>query len=297
MKNILYILLSIILLSSCEGFFEREIKPEIIERENFLVLGAIFRNETPDAKIHLSVSSKLLESQTDKQDMSDAVVSLSSAAEFSQPFIYRFTNRYWYNFHTNAPLTFETGVTYTISAKKEGYPSITANCTMPSHVPIRSIDFRENAGVDNEGGKVSAIDITVQDPAGEKNYYKAHAQLQTVVNGSTTSRAYWIRDQDVEFSRSVQSNAVIISDVRFDGEEKKLTFYIDRLSESSFNDNHFLELEWSSITQDQYLFDKRLYINKENNDNPFVSPTPLHSNVKNGQGIFAIENTKAYRVK
>lgn len=194
-----------------------------------------------------------------------------------------FVNRYFldaYNFDL-ADLEVEEGATYTLRGSYPGFPDASASQKIPFTVLPDSVIYIENAGLDQFGDPVSAVDIYWQDPPDENNFYMARLLYDTIL--TITTRGLWIESIDPSASR--YEEGITISDNTFNGESKRLrvTFY-----RNDFSASEPKFLEWSCITEDTYEYGRSLIRYWDSVDNPFVTPAQLYTNVDGGVGIFSL---------
>jgi len=194
-----------------------------------------------------------------------------------------------YNFELT-DLALKEGSVYTLRGAHPGFPEVMASQKIPNTVLPDSAIFIENAGLDQFGDPVSAVDIYWQDPPGERNFYMVKLLRDTTQANSSWGE--WIESIDPATSR--YEEAVTISDNTFDGESKRLriTFY-----RSGFGPIGARFLEWSCITEDTYRYGRSLERYWDSVDNPFVTPAQLYTNVNGGVGIFSLYKKNFVKVK
>jgi len=185
-----------------------------------------------------------------------------------------------YNFALD-DLNLKEGATYTLRGSYPGFPGAVATQKIPFTILPDSVIYTENAGLDQFGDPVSALDIFWKDPPNEKNFYKARLLRDTTPSQFT--RGEWL--ESIDPAASKYEEGITISDNTFDGESKRLrvTFY----RQWSGSNNKFF-LEWSCINEDTYQYGKSLLRYWDSVDNPFVTPAQLFTNVNGGVGIFSM---------
>lgn len=288
MKHIqVYLTLSVIalFLSSCEDFFDKRIDSDLEKEDDFLVVGATFDNETDLARMFLSYSTGIYEEFPDKYDVEGAKVSIIKPDGSTEEFSYYGEARSRHNFQTNDKLLLEPGGSYTLTASLEGYKDVSATSIMPIPVEIKSVQVRENGGVDEDGDDVFAIDIRFQDPPGKKDFYRIDLYRVKEHQPEDNLQPIYYTSLDPELRRSVFYQSRLFSDATFNGEEKEVVIL---LSSESYNKGDIYEIQLMHTTEDQFIFDQQLERKDEFDDNPFSSPIPLYTNVNNGAGLFGL---------
>lgn len=284
MKYILAIL-AVVILSSCEDFFETTLELETPEFESQLVLSAVLNSNETDRRILLTETVSLNDDARDGY-INDATIQLQypdgdtflfENIDFSDPFIS-------YNYWADCP-EFDQEGTYTMTASDNKGRVATGKVELPPSVLVISATYVADGGKDEFGDDVSAIDILIDDPAGEENFYK----LGLWGNNPNSQGTISIESNDPSTSESRNYLNLIVSDTQFDGQQYRLRILFNQ-NEGS-NNSSFL-LQFSSISKDQYRFDKILESASENAENPFTTPVQLHTNIDGGIGLFAIERVQ-----
>lgn len=184
---------------------------------------------------------------------------------------------------SSAPL--QAGNTYKITAEAEGYPAISATQKFPVAPTIGDLIYKPMSRVDIEGYLSDAFEFQIQDAPEEDNYY-----AMTVYECSTNYYSSYCNDNwTSSFTPGAVrglGGAILLNDNLFDGESYK----VELLSEAVDIAHRDLKVVVSAISRDGYFFSKSVEAYWIAEDNPFVEPVIIPTNVENGQGIFAIEN-------
>ncbi len=284
-RNLTVLVLAMILLSSlssCEDFFETTLELDPPEFKSQLVLSAVLNSNETLREVALTHTVGL-NSDPLKAYVEDADIELTypDGTAYIFDHLGASTQVISYNYILGCPEFTQEG-TYKIKATSRGR-EVSAEVELPKKAIIQSVKYEEDGGVGEFGDDYAAIDIIIEDESGAANYYKIG------LFGVTPQRESSIRlisaDPSIQESRNYLN--VIVSDAQFDGEDYRLRVlfrtYEDEQAES-------FKLIFSSISKDQYRFDRLLVSHSENEDNPFTSPVQLHTNIDGGLGIFAIEN-------
>lgn len=209
----------------------------------------------------------------------------------------------------------QAGETYSLQVSAPGFETIRATDTVPALVPTT---LRPGAR-----GEFS-IELEIQDPPGEANYYQI--SLYQVFTGRGATRVEGrmsTRDPSImadnRFDESFEEAtfegpAPYFRDTLFDGEthEIELTYtgdWIERvgtiireeeeLEEEQDDLEHpgftaFLQVLYISEAYYKYLETARLH--DDTRDNPFAEPLSVYGNVENGYGIFAGYSSRTFEL-
>ena len=209
----------------------------------------------------------------------------------------------------------QAGETYSLQVSAPGFETVRATDTVPAPVPTSV-----RAG---ERGEFS-IELEIQDPPGEANYYQI--SLYQVFTGRGATRLEGVlstRDPSIMGDNSVdespfeegtfEGEAPYFRDTLFDGRthEIELTYTgawveggrilqeeeemveeegEDDLEHAGFT--AYLQVLYISETYYEYLTTARLH--DETRENPFAEPLNVYGNVENGYGIFAGYSSRTF---
>lgn len=289
-NKIFLVLFSSLLLVSCsDDFFNKVIEDDIAEDDKYLALGAFFVDGQDQARCLLTESTGILEGTQSQTDFSDGSVILIYPDGSERPFSY-YAPMGRHNFQSDQQISWEENKEYTIKASYKDLPSIEATATLNPLVKIDSIKYEKEARQQVDQDPESAVTIYFKDPEGVSNYYMA--TLVYVPNGIQSESRYYAESLEPE-SYSVYNGNVLINANTIDGDQYSIKLYFNDHARGQEKE---IFLKWSSISEDHYLFAKSLDAIHEGDDNPFASPIPLYTNVKNGQGLFSIYHEEKYKV-
>ena len=195
--------------------------------------------------------------------------------------------------------------TYTIRASAPTFTTVEATQSIPSLVKIKSVAFNKQGAVradplDIFEGKprnktVDEYVIEFDDAVNVENYYSAYAIIQSVVNGQVRRLELNSLDDIAE------SN--MLKDKTFQNRTFKWRLWggsFGRGSGPNGNNNGIytgdkITFYLRSLTADEFLFRRSLDLYKQA-DNFFSEPVILHSNMKNGYGIFSITSLSSMTI-
>lgn len=282
----LLIFVALTIFSSCEDFFETTIELELPEFEEQVVISAIFDNV--DKKGLLLTKTVGINEDKEDSKVGQATIKLFSSSGDE----YLFEENEFVTIYSSDPnylldesVTFVPGESYNIEVTtKEGVVA-TAVSQMPQTPQLISAKYRATGGTSIDGDKLDAIDVIFKDEPDVENFYKIKLSYK---EGGLNS--IYLESNDPVAEESADFISLILSDSQFDGEEYRIQILFRTFSSNEFEVED-LVLEFKAITEEQYKFDKILNNFIENDDNPFNSATQLYTNVENGIGLFAIENS------
>ena len=251
--------------------------------ESQLVLSAVFNSNEINRRVLLTETVGLNENNLRDKVVENAEISLTTPDG----------NQYNFNLIDGAPVDgyshilytskFNQKGTYLISASTNDGRIVNSSTTLLSEPKVVSAEYVENGGQDEFGNQQEAIDIIIDDDVETENFYKI--TVGRIFQNGAIGQDY-ITSLDPSTSQSSIFNALISSDVQYNGEQYRIRILMDNFLQD--NTLSFM-VSLSNISKDQFRFDKILSSAQENEDNPFTSPVQLHTNMEGGLGIFAIE--------
>jgi len=205
-----------------------------------------------------------------------------------------------------SPGFFQAGRTYTLQISHPDFDTVNATQTMPQVPAVDSVTFDREGGLNAFGEELSAIDVYLQDPAGEINFYEIfivgeYEYVDSVFDDSGNLEyvdtllyeSYFTPegsdDPNVQFG---MNNTVLISDQFFNGKPYKLNARIYR-----FQRPPGYAVYVRNLTEDYYLYSISALRKYNTEGIPFVEPVFVHGNLDNGIGIFGLHNEVVVRVK
>jgi hypothetical protein len=279
MKKLVYILLVLL----CQACVRDAKDIELPKAENKLVLNSFISPEDSFIVVKLGLNAPIFGSNVQgTPDWSEATVKLSEQGGASADLNYNFAEEAFIIHQAVFPI--KPGKTYTVEATYKQF-KVSASCTVPLQLielsNAKIVQLRDPL-TSSSGGPIYRISYSFNDIPGQKNYYRIITQ-SWATGGFRQSPEYW------EICNS------LFTDENKDG--------------SSFSGT-CEDFSWSSSGMDtntnaRYIFvmncDKDYYefISRRLNyfgEDPFSEPFQMHSNVKNGLGIFASYRNKIVKV-
>ena len=268
-----------------------------------LVLNSVFEAGGP-MQVHLSASRHILDKEPPPA-VEGAQVQVYAHDTLLATLADSLEGRYM-----AADMQVKRGVTYTVTATKNGYESISATVTVPvdtAHITEVKMDTVE---VNEFGYKTlqPRLQIMVDDPPGQEDFYMIavfkegyyyeydYSVDPPVLIDSTEyyeQMDIYTRDPGVEEYMDY-GQELLFKDDLFDGQQYTfnilLTVYIDEYSDLP-EGNFTYRAAVAKISRGYYLYKASYEYQVWNTGNPFAQPVQVYTNVSNGYGILGGKNT------
>ncbi len=294
MKYILPILSLLFFCMACgDNPFETTLNVDPPPHEDRLVLHGFAKSTDSLIAFSVGQSFNILGQSNDGGDggyIDDAIVEIYEDGNLKyelEP-----TGSYPTNYKLELDAPFGTpGKTYEVKLKHSMLSEASATQVMPTPPTLISATFEENGGFAGEDGeRANAIDLVIDDPAGEDNYYEA---IVWYIQDPASS--YYYND----YAESIDANSspgmhdyVLIDGTGFDGEQ----YNIQLEMYEEYTDSLFVTVH--AITEDWYLYSKSMKAFREGDEfNLFTEPVTVHSNMENGLGVFALGSKATIKVE
>jgi hypothetical protein len=314
-------LLAVVSLTSCESTLFIELE----ESEKLIVLNGAISNDSL-LTVQVSRTRHILDNAP-LVPLENATVMLYREGSLVTQMVH--TERGYYSAADYRP---ENGVTYTIEAENSGYRGVSATTTVPGAVDIVSVDTATVTIQESQPGYWSpdmswfTFDLTLNDPAGERNYYL----VETWINTSTRQwrdttviivDSIWYGNQWNYFPKdsvypvfdviryggqrpfhcndiimeAYTSAGALFSDQLIDGKTYSFRGQIDEYSIRSA-DSAVVELRLHSISEPYYKYLKTRQKHFETKNNYLAVPVIVYSNVESGTGFFGGYSTDVHTI-
>jgi len=305
MQNIKYFsyIISAFLLISCgEDFFDSVTEIEIPEHEPQLVLRAEFNATYLEFSnlVELRHTLGILDS-TEFEEINDAKIELYEDGLLKSTFENHYAS--WYRGEID---NLEAGKTYTLKASSPTFGSVEASQEVPSKVQVIAATYEADGAVDRYGDRGDEVTIQFQDFAEEQNYYKIEILATYAFEGPDTS--FVVDNFLVNYLSPVDPllddlNQLYLTDVSFDGEIYTTRVSLNLMEAGSIEYAGAKNLAaekitalLTSISKDEYLFEKTLSAYQDNEGNPFAEPVVVHENIDGGSGIFTLSVSDGFLI-
>jgi len=264
-----------------------------------------------DSTYILLTTSKVLYSTTNEGEMSqnsnyytrlsDGIVELSADGNTWKRAVYDESRQQY--LITQAELPIEEGHTYYIRASHDGYPDVSACCTVPF---VRNVNFRFDTVTvqsDVHWGEVwdeehQDLYVEWKDYPGEENYYMlvnhyimAHYYYMAGgVDSVSYSWYWWTRWLEDENEKSL----LVFSDEGQDGQvfRRLLEAFYEDYNEHDTQEQYYLLF----LDRNNYLYEKSMsYSDYASLSYFLLEPLHTYSNIENGFGLFGAFSMLAVR--
>jgi hypothetical protein len=318
-KLLIFTVLSSFLFSSCtEDSFTQVVEIDPPKFDKQMTLHLFLTDKDSSNRVQLGQNFGILETVPDgKWFLKDGSIEIF---ENNQSVLkYNENSDFGYVFYNTLvpPNLLVAGKTYELRVNHPDFEEVTSTQVMPSEFSVEFARYRENAGTTNDPDllPLEAIDVLINDKAGEKNYYEMevlvnYPQLQPKFDSLTggyiydpltgqllyDTIGYYEYSAYPEPSEDINAvagtgNTLLISDKEFDGQKYIFSFRKFRASEKKFT------VYIRSITEESYLYSASAKRKSDAEDNPLAEPVSSFSNLKGGIGIFGLKSEKRFRIE
>ena len=293
---------------------EKEIEFSRSETEPIVALNGVLMTDTTFS-IHLSKSRFFLDSSRDFPIIEDADVVLTSGGHTERM-------KYIGNGNYTTDYIFKTSDRVEIKATVAGFPAVSAIASIPSKPQIGEITTEKNYSESklqlwNYDGPIDIgvavyqdvkFKLPITDDGKDKNYYrlvvlKVEHYSQNIQQSYLSYFTDAVFDADIAddfFGMEGQSNGYdIFSDVLFNGSTYNLTFNDYNLKEVTLlpeyeeykeyeypiPDRVVYHIEVQQLSYEYFMYLKTRNAYNNNDENPFMEPIQIFSNIENGTGI------------
>lgn len=188
------------------------------------------------------------------------------------------------------------GRTYTLSASAVGFPSVSAQCTVPT--AVQPTDIRLDSTNQTSAGqqrRTYTSQLQWQDPAGARNYYRVTGQALLMYRSRTGTSAT-ARDTTVYQTRSLSFDGDNnVSDLNRDGQ--RLTLNASLTLYGTTEQPQQFAMTLGNLDEGLYLFLEAVRNQRRQGSNPFSEPILIPSNIQNGLGYFGAFNQTTLTIK
>lgn len=175
----------------------------------------------------------------------------------------------------------QEGKTYYLTVKA-GDKTVTSQTTIPPHVPLDSLSFREPTGLTND--TMSEGRAFMSDPAGQADYYR----FFTAVNGGNFTKSFQSVTDDRWFDGKANFQFVLQNPENVGQDANPDTWGL-------FNVGDTVSIKWCNLDKAHFDFWNTLEYNAQSGG-PFSSYTRIQSNIVGGLGIWGGYSVSYYDV-
>ncbi len=275
MNKIIYFGAILLLFTSCENFFLKEVDIKVDKYPEGIALTGIWKNSLQGGAVFISEAKAILDSTPSPIENAKIEITTTKNRTWNTTFN---TREKIYNCQSDSDI--EIGEEINIKVTIPNFPVLEAKQIKPDTVSITNIDFIVNGHTDIDGYKSDLIKVQLNDPP-QKNYYGIKI-FQYDQDGNIYNR--YLNSQDQNFKGLTEDDVLVFNDDLFNGRKMTMNLYgyIDNSTGNS------LEVELINLSEDLYKYYYSQIISLSSGENPFSEPITIHQNVLNGYGIFGI---------
>jgi hypothetical protein len=187
---------------------------------------------------------------------------------------------------------FVPGEIFRLRGEHPTLPTVVSEVRMPDKVESQA-SLTLDGGVDTSGLSGDLLTLTVNDPGGQKNYYR----LRVLYNNGVRFIPFSYPRADPSFadynSLVLEDNSVLFTDELFEGQQKTiLSVAVNSLTAGISGDKYMIE--FASVSSDYYDYfislDRAIDAKEVTFQGGFNNAVVIHSNIDNGLGILATES-------
>lgn len=291
--NILFGGIAILFFSACEDFTSTTLKVDPPEHTEQLVLHSYISDQDSFLLCSVIKSVALLEDVDTSQFINGCTVEVFRDGQLLQT-LEPITDLFLYPYNYGIELDNKIGgigLDYEVRVTHPDFDMASSRGTMPSPVPVKSLTFEPDAAVDDFGDRVNGIEIIIDDPADEENFYEFYVYRRFDDNGNVFFDPLYIWSTDQSLVDGIDFNTYLLTDEAFNGKEYRFEVFGNDINPVSSY------LAWKSITEEQYLYSRSVSDQRDALDfGAFSDPVSIFSNVDNGLGIFGLRSELVYKV-
>jgi hypothetical protein len=297
-------LLVILLLTSCTDFFINELDIPRQELDNQLVIHG-FVNDTDDSiEFVVGRNWSIDEELNDQQSkISNAKIEIFQGGVLKHEIEQNSKGKY---IKKLGSLVGGAGDDWRVVVTHPDYDQAIINTEMPKMVMPKSVKFIKGYDFGGAGQfeDANAIEIVIEDPGDEENYYEVRVltvvvSQEELILGTDTFYVetyypdnYFSDDPIVERGTS----GVLIPDDSFNGKER--VFYIvmtgQKIEDIPVDK---LRVEWNCVSKDHFQYSKSLQkYQRSSNFGFFAEPIGIYTNVENGLGLVSFKSSRLLTV-
>ena len=309
MRNILFILLYVFVLSSCESLIIKDLEIDDTQFEKQVVVQAFIEANADSIVAFISENESILTPTEDIKFLENADVQVlyegNEIAKLEQS-----VDGQYYHFFDN-PIV-ERG-NYEIVVKNTPYKDARATTVLPEDRSLSDLSFRYDVGTDPlDMSTTSEVSFVINDQPGRDYYSINLSTISTSVDtfvwqGDTVfnENRIYIYPASTQLDPSIRTTGFqgdfIINDETFDGQSKeiKVRILLNRNTTSPGYEDEvrdILRLTFTSHSEDSFKYTTSLDAYYAAGDFAlFSEPVSVYTNIENGLGIFAGISKKVYK--
>jgi hypothetical protein len=292
-RNILFTALWLTVLNACEGDIDIELPPY---PSQLVVHGYVSTGEFFKIAVGRTMSSTGIVTQSADSYITDALVILYEDGVKKDTMAYdSATQRY-----ISTKVMAEAGKTYKVTVAASGFMAVDATAIAPSFVNTEQVKFQRNARVSSDGTVLDDITFRFHDPAIEQNYYFVEVNRPSPFASYNRFCIYTYEPSIVQSQAGfdpfqagscINNDEILFTDHNFNGLDKEITISGNSFSLTDVEYNNRIYrpyLKKYNVSADFFRYVKDGISLGLVDENPFVQPLTVSSNVHNGYGLFTV---------
>ena len=294
-------------LTSCEEFFIQELEVPRQNLDNQLVVHSFISDI--DTTIHFRVTRNFdLNSVYSEPEsrVTGATIRLFRGSEL----VHEITERDDSTYRLDLPAPFGfSQENYRIEVSHPDYETAVCETEMPSYVNPVSITYYKDGGFASPNGndRLDMIEITIQDPGDEENYYEFQVHqilldFEEIIFGEDTIRLETRYPEryftpDTNFDQGI--SGFLLSDDTFNGQSYTFQIMLSNFTEEELEvPVDKLRVTWNCVSKDHYEYSKSLLrYQRSSGFGLFSDPIAIFSNVDKGLGVVSLRSSRILGVE
>lgn len=206
----------------------------------------------------------------------------------------------------------QPGKRYTLRVSAPGYEDVEGSDRLPDAPEVAS--FRATSRKD-EGDVVLDLEVELKDPGSDKNYYgifviqeRLRIDVRTGRTEALEPSLFTFESEDRAFDDGLpdylntgigRHRRPLFTDEVFDGGSRPIQLRVRFNTSDSASDVQVLRaftVVVLSLSENLYTYRTSVDRQDFSDENPFAEPVRIHSNMKNGFGVFGGYRIRAFRV-
>ncbi len=284
----IFILLSFLSAGCNEDSFSKVVEFDIDEEDQELVVLAFIKSDSPEPVVVVSRTTSVTAPDRFPY-ISDAMVQLETpdlgilVGQFKESEDAVEPDIQGTGFYVFPAYEFLPNEEYVLTVSHPEFDDVSASVTTQSIPKMQGNSIR----IDDtfEFHFMEFYDVVIEDNPDEENYYKFDLFLTTFENGQDTftyNSSIWFDENEL-----IDGDINLLSDVNFINNRKEIVL----IGDNFFGENTEVikrEIKITSYGSELASYLQSLNLAYTAEENPFVEPAILYTNIENGLGIFSV---------
>ncbi|MGY6741932.1 MAG: DUF4249 domain-containing protein [Cecembia sp.] len=282
LKQFAFLILVVVLGSSCSDFFNKEIPIRLEDHRSLLVVNSILEEGQEELLFGITTTRSMTDTTSLIISPRDLDIVLTVNSDRYLPVNYDSSRNLYHSKYK-----VQSGDVFELNVKSGTYPEVVAETRVPK--PARILDARIGArAFDSNGRPVREIFFTVEDIEGEQNFFFVDLILTREEWGNISDVSTF--DSPLRFFRRAEfRESLAFNDTFFEDASVELMLW---MSEEEFQDLIYslpdFYLRLYTVNKPMYDYFTQLHVHLRNRNADLFAGEPINvpSNVKGGFGVF-----------